>query len=158
MPNKFKFDLALSKFKRGETALAKAIANANKNYFVAAFTKQTWGNKPWAEVKRRMGPGTTGGGSKGTKEWRYPKTTGLSRRKRPIESGKGILRRAVAGSIVSATPRSIKFEVPLKYAEAQNEGDKTRNLVARKFMGWNRETSNLTRKLITAAARKAFEK
>lgn len=138
MANKFKFDVVLTNFKRGENDLAKLIANANKNYYVASFTKQSYNGKPWKEVQRRI---------KGTQPYKYPKKRGLSRRTKPILIGKGVLRRAVSNSIKSATFKRIEWNVPLPYAEVHNDG--LNGMPKRRFMGWNKDNDRITRDIMT---------
>lgn len=146
MGNKFGFDILLKNFKREEIVLAKRIANAQKNYFLGSFQKQSWDGNKWKEVKRRI---------PGTYEYKYPKKRGLSRRTKPILIGKGILRRAVTNSIKSVTPKSIRFVVELPYADVHNEG--SNSMPKRKYMGWNKDTDKITRDLIKQSMMKVFK-
>lgn len=146
MPNKFRFDVVLSNFKREEIVLAKKIANANKNYFLGSFQKQSWQGKQWKEVKRRI---------PGTYEYKYPMKRGLSRRTKPILVGKGILRRAVTNSVKSVTPKSIRFVVELPYANAHNDG--TAIMPKRQYMGWNKDIDKINRDLIRQSMARVFK-
>lgn len=143
---KFKFEAIIKSVKTEKNVLARIIANDIKNYYVASFTKQSWNGKKWEEVQRRI---------KGTKEYKYPKTRGLSRRTKPILIGRAILRRAVAGSIKQATFNRITWNVSLPYAEVQNNGGK--HIAARKYMGWNKDTDRIVKDDIKAWEEKLFK-
>ena len=123
MANKFGFDRVRNNMEQVKRQLPTMLANQAVNEFSDNFNKQGFEEQKWKEVNRRI---------PGTKEYKYPKTKGLSRRKKPILVGTGRLRRAVANSKKIATWQLIKFGVNLPYAANQNDGIK---LPKRQYMG-----------------------
>lgn len=123
MANKFNFDRVRNNMEQVKRQLPILLANQAEKEFTDNFTKQGFEGKKWKEVQRRI---------PGTKAYKYPKSKGLARRKKPILIGTGRLRRAVSNSKKVATWRMIKLEVNLPYAANQNEGI---TLPKRQYMG-----------------------
>ena len=123
MANKFGFDRVRNNMEQVKRQLPTMLDNQAVNEFSDNFNKQGFEGQKWKEVNRRI---------PGTKEYKYPKTKGLSRRKKPILVGTGRLRRAVANSKKIATWQLIKLEVNLPYAANQNDGI---TLPKRQYMG-----------------------
>lgn len=129
MEEKFNFGKIRDNFNRIKTELPRVMANQAQNFFLDSFQRQGWddnGSQPWPEVKRRQ---------EGTPEYKYPKGKGLSRRTSPILVRTGTLKRAVGNSIKYVSFDTTVLKVPLAYAAAQNDGNPSRNLVQRRFMG-----------------------
>lgn len=125
--NKFHTAQILNNLNKVKKTLPVVLANQAQNFFVDSFKNQGWtdvSKQNWKEVNRRI---------PGTKEYKYPKTKGLSRRTKPILTASGKLRRAVGSSIRSATFERIALIVPLNYASYHNEG--TDDIAKRQFMG-----------------------
>lgn len=129
----FRLDIVKKNFERVKAELPDIIAQRAVTYFTFTFREQGIGSEKWQEVQRRI---------VGTKAYRYPKSKGLSRRKKPILIGTGRLKRAVANSKKMATFDKIVLEVNLPYAAAQNYGNV--NIPARPFM---KETKQLKQKI-----------
>lgn len=127
--NKFKFGELKDKIKALKERLPAELANQAQNYFVKSWASQGYDNKPWQDVKRH---------DKSTNEYKYPIKLRARKLSSPILVGVykgrsgGTLRRKVSNSIRSKTFKSVKLQVDLKYAAAQNEG--TGNIPARPFM------------------------
>lgn len=127
MANKFGLDDVIKRFDSLKRSVPILLANQAQRFFVDTFTNQAWPDTgKWEEVNRRIS---------GTKEYKYPKTKGLSRRVTPILVRSGALRRAVSNSIRQATFERIRLDVPtsLAYAGVHNFG--TNKIPMRKFMG-----------------------
>lgn len=124
--NQFRFGKLKANIGRMKTELPVVLANQAQNYFLGSFTKQGWDGQPWQEVKRRQPE---------TNEYKYPKFKGLTRRTKPILVGSGILRRATSESIRSATFERVRLVVDLPYAATQNDGDSSRGIPRRHYMG-----------------------
>ena len=107
------------------------LAKLTENHFTQAFALGRLDDKIWPEVNRRK---------PGTKEYKYPKLRGLSRRTSPILVRTGNLRRKTSKSISNATWAEIKLINDAHYAKAQNEGTDT--IPARPYMV---QTDNLTK-------------
>ena len=107
------------------------LAKLTENHFTQAFALGRLDDKIWPEVNRRK---------PGTKEYKYPKLRGLSRRTSPILVRTGNLRRKTSKSIANATWAEVKLINDAPYAKAQNEGTDT--IPARPFMI---QTDNLTK-------------
>lgn len=122
----FNFARIYENAQRMKAELPKVLANQAKNYFVRSFTLQAWDGAAWKQVKRR---------EPGTPEYKYPKFKGLSRRTSPILVRTGRLRRAVSDSIKIATWERILLVVEAPGAAAHNDGDASRNLAKRHFIG-----------------------
>lgn len=121
------------------------LANQAEKEFTDNFTRQGFEGQKWKEVNRRIA---------GTKEYKYPKTKGLARRKKPILIGTGRLRRAVSNSKKIATWRMIKLEVNLPYAANQNEGI---TLPKRQYMGDGARLRAKQRELINKTIDKIWQ-
>lgn len=131
--------------------MSKEIANNTVKYWLKSFKRQAWLSKSWKQVQRR---------TPGTAAYKYPKRKGLSRRTKPILSGKGTLRRAVGNSVKTAGFKKIRFEIPLAYAEVHNEGLKMKNgrrMPKRQFMGYSRELNAETNAIIKKYADRALK-
>ena len=123
MATKFEFNKLRRNILRTKRELPVVLANLTQNHFAESFTKGALDANKWKEVNRRIA---------GTREFKYPKTKGLSRRTSPILVRTGNLRRKVQRSIVNAQWQQIRLVVDLPYASAHNEG--TDNIEARPFM------------------------
>lgn len=134
--SKWNFDRVEKNFEQVKRQLPILLATQAERHFTKNFKEQGFDGAKWQEVNRRI---------VGTNEYKYPKTKGLTRRKKPILIGTGALRRAVSKSKKVATWRLIKLEVSLPYAENHNEGV---TLPKRQFMGDSRELRRKQRKLI----------
>lgn len=128
--SKFHLEEVLKKIEQTKRELPKKLANMTQNYFVLGFRKQGFDNDKWPEVKRRI---------PGTPEFKYPKTKGLSRRKKDILTETGELRRKVANSVRVDTWPTVKLVVDLPQAAAINEG--TDKMPQRQYVG---QTNELT--------------
>lgn len=136
--SKFGFDRVLKNLQQVKRELPILLANQAERYFTDSFQKQGFNGRKWMEVQRR---------TPNTRAYMYPKTKGLSRRKKPILIGTGRLRRAVANSKKIATFNKIVLEVNLPYAANHNEGD---TVPQRQYMGQTNELTMKQNKLITA--------
>jgi hypothetical protein len=139
--SKFNFHQVIENIDQVKRELPALLANDAQKFFLVSFRNQGYNGEAWAEVKRRMGPGTEGGGEDGTPEWKYPKNKGLTRRTKPIGQGTGILRREVASLAANAIVHYDRFNFRLKlvlddnmvpYGKYFNEG--TEHMPARPFM------------------------
>ena len=102
--DKFNFDQVIKKLEQAKSSLPKVLANDTKKFFLASWQKQGWddnGIAKWAPRKKNKNKRAAG---------------------RAILVKSGALRRAVNGSLRSATFNSIKFSVDLPYAQIHNEG------------------------------------
>jgi phage gpG-like protein len=130
--NKFEFDKVFDKLQQMKPKLPQEIAAIAQSSFVKNFNTESFFGKKWKEVQRRQ---------EGTKAYKYPKKTGLSRRVKPILVDRGNLKREVNSSIKEQTWDLIRLGVDVSsfnkggynYAKAQNEG--TANIPQREFMG-----------------------
>lgn len=104
--NKFNFDQVIKKLEQTKSSLPKVLANDTKKFFLASWQKQGWDGNSWAPRK-------------------YNKNKRAAGRLILVKSG--ALRRAVNGSLRSATFSSIRFSVDLPYAKIHNEGLKMKN-------------------------------
>ena len=127
--NKFKFGELKQNIERMKRELPVILANQAVNYFVKSWDDQAFDGKAWKDVKRH---------DTSTPEYKYPIKLRARKLSSPILVGVykgrsgGALRRAVAGSIKSATFNKIRLVVGLPYASAQNAG--TDNIPARPYM------------------------
>jgi phage gpG-like protein len=152
MADRFRFDLIGEELRKGSTNMMREIAMANKNYFLQSFQRQSWDDKKWEEVQRRI---------PGTNAYKYPAKKGLRRRTRPILVGKGSLRRAVNSSIKSITPNRIRFQVDLPYAAIHNEGLRKKGggtMPKRQYMGNSKQTDKINQTIIKKYVNKAFRR
>ncbi len=134
--NKFNLDRVQVNLDRVKKTIPVLLANQAENHFTENFKKQGFEDKKWKEVQRRI---------PGTRAYKYPKTKGLSRRKKPILIGTGRLRRAVSNSKKRVTFDKILLEVNLPYAANHNEGD---TVPQRKYMGDSPQLRRKQRDLI----------
>lgn len=139
---------------RIKRSLPIQLSNIGVNYFTGTFKAQGFDGKAWKEVNRRI---------EGTSEYKYPKTTQLSRRKNPIlvgvgkgQSG-GKLRREVNNSARLKTWTTISFGVSdaTPYAKYHNEG--TGKIPQRKFMGQSRQLNKLIKDKIRQEIQSIFK-
>lgn len=134
---------------RMKETLPPLIANQAQRFFTKTFKDGGFddnGLKAWKEVNRRI---------PGTPEYKYPKTTQLSRRTSPILVRTGKLRRAVSESIRTVTFDRITLTVALPYAGYVNDG--TENMPQRKFMGDSADLRKQQIELIEAEIDKTFK-
>jgi hypothetical protein len=124
--NKFRLGEVKRAYQQLKHDLPIDLANQAQNFFVNSWRLQAWDGKTWQTPKRRI---------EGTPEYKYPKFKGLGRRTRATLVETGALRRDVSNSVRSARFELIRLVVDRVYAEAHNEGDPSRNLPQRKFMG-----------------------
>lgn len=144
--SKFNFLEVLAKIEQTKRELPKKLANQAQNYFVLSFRKQGFGTEKWQEVKRRI---------PGTPEFKYPKTKGLSRRKKDILTNTGELRRRVGNSIVSDAWPTVRLVIDLPQAAAINEG--TAKMPQRQFAGQTTELSNKQEDMVESYFSKIWE-
>lgn len=128
MPNKFKISEVIKRIDKTKRELPKVLANQAQNYFVMSWRKQGFNGNKWQEVKRRIA---------GTNEYKYPKTKGLSRRRKDILINTGRLRRDVANSVVVANWNKVQLVIQANYAKYHNEG--TNRIPQRQFVGQTKE-------------------
>jgi hypothetical protein len=149
MANQFKIAQILHQIEDVKSTLPTQLGAQAVNFFVRSWDKQGFddgGVKQWAEVNRRI---------KGTAEYKYPKTKGLSRRTKPILVQTGQTRRAVSASLRTATFQKVELIVPVPYAEYLNEG--TDKMPQRQFMGHSKTLQNLQVAEIEKQVNKAFK-
>ena len=132
MAKGFNFGLIRKKLEQTKRLLPIAVAKLTENHFADAFKTGNLDEYKWAEVNRRIA---------GTKEYKYPKKRGLSRRTSPILVRTGNLRRKTARSTRIATWGLIKLVNSAPYSGYMNEG--TATVEARPFM---KQTDRLTTK------------
>jgi len=123
MPNPFNLLELAANLQVMKRELPILLANQAQRYFADSWKQQGYEGKQWKEVKRR---------EEGTKEYKYPKYKGLSRRTNPILVRSGALRREVSNSIRSQSFDLIKLVSSLPYSSYINEGTPTMD--ARPFM------------------------
>jgi phage gpG-like protein len=149
--NRFEFDKVMQRFEFAKIDVPVRIANVARNYFVNSFTVGGFDGKKWKEVQRRI---------PGTKAYKYPKNSQLSRRTNPILVGTykgrsgGNLRRQVNNSIRRADFFEIRLGVSAPYAQYHNEG--TDKIPQRKFMGESRELNATVKKNLQTLLKKVF--
>lgn len=145
---KFEFEKTIAKLKEVKYNLPIRLANTAQRYFSLSFHNGGFDGKKWKEVKRRIS---------GTKEFKYPKTKDLQRRKRAILVGKTRdLQDSIRHSIRIVTWEKIVLGTDVSYAEYHNEG--TANIPQRQFMGDAHELRNLLDKEIGSALKNVFGK
>lgn len=125
--SKFKFDRMLSILPSVKLKAMQVLAVETQGYFAASFGKQGLGGEKWEEVQRRK-PGTVA----------YTVASPWLRQS-PILYNSGNLYDKTARSLSKLDASQFTLINPLKYAAAQNEGN--RNMPARPFM---KQTSELT--------------
>jgi phage gpG-like protein len=147
---KFHFGAVLAKIKQTQNEVPKLLANQAQNEFVGNFNRQGFNGTKWQEVKRRIA---------GTPEYKYPKSKGLSRRKKPILTGSGAMKRAVSNMVTSPQSKingegiKLVVTVPVKtgsnfsYPVAHNEG--TAVIPQRQFVGQTPALTEKQKALIT---------
>ena len=148
--NKFNLDEVAAKMETVKVELPILLANQAQRHFVASWQEQGYEGAQWKEVKRRIA---------GTKEYKYPKYKGLSRRTLPILVRSGALRRDVnnrtGGFIRSKTWSLVRLvsdtkdaKTGLMYSSFVNE--------KRTFMADSPGLRMKQEKLITETLGKAF--
>jgi phage gpG-like protein len=151
--NKFHTERMLAALKACKQDLPTLLAKDARSHFLNSWKQQGWDGKPWKEVQRRI---------PGTKAYKYPKKTQLSRRKNPILVGTykgrsgGRLRRSINESIREATWETIRLGTDVPYAAYINEG--TDHMEARKFMGQSTQLSTKMKNRIRKELGKIFHK
>lgn len=143
--NKFNLDKVKANLDRVKREVPALLANQAENHFTDNFKRQGFDNDRWKEVQRRIA---------GTRPYLYPKSRGLSRRKKPILIGTGRLRRAVANSKKRVTFDKIILEVNLPYAANHNEGI---TLPKRQYMGDSKELRRKQKDLIIKTVDKIWQ-
>lgn len=149
--NRFEFDKVMARFNDATHTVPVLLANKSRNYFVNTFTVGGFDGQKWKEVQRR---------TPGTKAYKYPKNSQLSRRTNPILVGTykgrsgGNLRRQVNNSIRRADFYEIRLGVSAPYAQYHNEG--TDKIPQRKFMGSSKELNSQIRIKIREEFKKIF--
>lgn len=150
---KFQFSKLKEAIRVLKERLPIELANQAQNYFTDAFSKQGFDGQPWKGVKRH---------DTSTPEYKYPIALRARKISSPILIGVpkgrsgGTLRRAVSRSIRSATFQSIRLQVDLPYAAAQNEGNDT--IPSRPFMKQSKELAKIQKQTIKAAMDAVFKK
>lgn len=124
MANRFNISKVKRNFERMQREIPIVIAQVSKNHFVENFKKEAWNGDKWITPNRKI---------EGTKEYKYPKTKGLSRRTSPILVRSGALRRDVSNSIQNATWKSIRLVSNMPYSARHNYG--LSGMPQRQFMG-----------------------
>lgn len=143
MMRKFNLREVKTRLERTKRELPVALAKQAEGYFVDSFKKGALSDKKWEEVQRRI---------PGTRAYKYPKRTGLSRRTSPILVRTGNLRHKTSNSIRDARWGMVRLVVDLPYAQVHNEGDGP--IPARPYM---KHTDDLGRKQKTLIDTKMTE-
>ena len=128
--SKFNFDKIAKNMQELNRTVPVLLANAAQKEFVANFQRQGFDGEKWQEVNRRI---------KGTREYKYPKKKGLSRRTKPILIMSGNMRRKASSMIRQVTSKKVRMILDLPYAAAHNYG--TDKITQRQFVG---QTKQLT--------------
>jgi len=146
-------DTAIHKLDAAKRDVPIRIANIARRYFVGSWDRQGFDGVKWKEVQRRI---------PGTKAYKYPKTTQLSRRTNPILIGTykgrsgGRLRREANNSIREANWNEIRLGISdvTPYAKYINEG--TPKMARRKYMGSSVELKRAMKAKIQSELKKIF--
>jgi phage gpG-like protein len=142
-PDKFGFDKKIKALEKAKYDLPNDLAQAGQLYFQQNFKKQQWDGKKWENVQRRI---------PGTDAYKYPKNKGLSRRKKPILVGDGILKQSLQNSVRFKSYKKITWGNDVSYSKYLNFG--TDKMPQRQFMGINKEFIALMKKKINFAFKK----
>lgn len=130
----FNFGLVRAKLEQTKRELPIKLAKQAENHFTEAFTKGRLDDKDWKEVKRRDSSDKTFG-------YKIRGVSLKAKQTNPILVLRGNLRQKVSRSTQEVSWPRTRLVVDLDYAAAQNEGNPSRNLVARPYMV---QTSTLT--------------
>ena len=130
----FRFTKKMDLFNALKRKIPTVLASDIRNFFLASFRNQGFTDthlEKWKNVKRR---------EEGTKEFKYPKKKGLSRRTKPINTMTGRLRKSIV--VKYATFNKIVVGTSgVDYAAYVNE--------ARPFMGDSKILRQNLRKKLT---------
>ncbi len=134
MEDKFRFDKMISKLHEAKANLPRVLAESGQNYFAKNFDKQQWNGTAWEprmrETKRSAG--------------------------KAILVNTGFLRSRMQDTIWSYDYHEIVWQTGVPYAKYLNYG--TDKMVARKFMGGDKEFLHLMKARIVFEFNKVFHK
>lgn len=136
--NKFGLGRVKANIIKMKSELPRILANKSQNFFVEAFDKQGWEGESWKVPNRRI---------EGTKEYKYPKLKGLSRRVKPTLTMTGRLRRKTSSSVRTVSFQLVRLVNDVPYAKFHNDG--TDKLPKRTFMKHSPTLERIQRQAIT---------